>query len=544
MKTDILFSYDKIEELIQDFSHYYPRELVRHPVTADYSSRIESLRLMETLKSPFTIAFIGQMRSGKSTLLNSIIGADLAPVGINETTATINWFRYSKESSVRFFRVYWQDGSISDHPLHEISKWIGTQDNIKQTKWIDFYSSSELLQTTSIVDTPGTRSTIQEHENATLGFLLEEQTLMHGGSADAIVYVINPSMRTGDKEILSLFGAKTRLPGASAYNSIAALQKWEHFDGQAWEKAWVRAKKFESELEGKVSCVIPTSGLLANVVANTHGDVWQELLDYVNSKNKNDIEDDLLTQDDFPVSSVKSKINWLVLPLCCRYAKHKDINKVNDLQLELLSLSGVSQLSDLLTNHFISKAKIIKLGTAVSKAAEVGSEVKIRIEQELSKQNELMDNANQALRVIAGEEGFDHVKQYIDDTQHVIVTNTELLESMLKKIVDINYFSKLCFDFYQDDIRCLKLIEHETDAFDTSDKRILQFLFGISGSSIERRLNCDKSINDEGLLNIAKQLNRDFSVKKSMYGKLIYEHAIIVCKRIMENLESTQYEGS
>jgi len=537
VKTDILFSYDKIEELIQEFSYYYPRELVRHPVTSMYASRIESLHLMEALKSPFTIAFIGQMRSGKSTLLNSIIGADLAPVGINETTATINWFRYSKESSVRFFRVYWQDGSISDHPLHEISKWIGTQDNIKQTKWIDFYSNSELLKTTSIVDTPGTRSTIQEHENATLGFLLEEQTLMHGGRADAIVYVINPYMRTDDKEILSLFGAKTRLPGASAYNSIAALQKWEYFDGKAWEKAWLRAKKFETELEGKVSCVIPTSGLLANVVANTSGDVWQELLKYVNNTSISEIEEDLKSQEDFPICSIKSEINWHVLPLCCRYAKHKDINKVNDLQFELLSLSGVSQLSDLLTNHFISKAKIIKLGTAVSKAAEVGSEVKIRIEQELSKQNELMNNANQALRVIAGEEGFDHVKQYIDDTQHVIVTNTELLESMLKKIVDINYFSKLCFDFFQDDIRCLKLIEHETDAFDTSDKRILQFLFGISGSSIEKRLNCEKDSEEESLLKVAYQLNKDFYYKKSMFGNLIYEHAIDVCSKIINNIE-------
>lgn len=537
MKTDILFSYDKIEELIQDFSHYYPRELIRHPVTADYSSRIESLRLMETLKSPFTIAFIGQMRSGKSTLLNSIIGADLAPVGINETTATINWFRYSKESSVRFFRVYWQDGSISDHPLHEISKWIGTQDNIKQTKWIDFYSSSELLQTTSIVDTPGTRSTIQEHENATLGFLLEEKTLMHGGSADAIVYVINPSMRTDDKEILSLFGAKTRLPGASAYNSIAALQKWEHLDGQAWEKAIARAKKFEAELEGKVSCVIPTSGLLASVVANSHGDVWQELLDYVNNKNIGEIEDDLLTQEDFPIGSIKKEINWLVLPLCCRYAKHKNINKVNDLQFELLTLSGVAHLSDLLTNHFISKAKIIKLGSAVSKASEVGSEVKIIIDHELSKQKELRSNADTALRVVTDEEGFDQVKKYIDDTQKVIDTNTELLKSMLKKIDDILYFSKLCFDFFQDDIRCLKLMEQEVDAYDLSDKRSLQFLFGISGSTIERRLNCDMDSTDGDLLKKAKQLHKDFYHKKFMFGNLVYLHAIEVCSKIIHIME-------
>ncbi|MDP3114399.1 MAG: dynamin family protein [Candidatus Cloacimonadaceae bacterium] len=538
MNTDILFSYEKIEDLIQEFSFSFPRELIRHPVTAEYASRIESLHLLETLKSPFTIAFIGQMRSGKSTLLNSIIGSDLAPVGINETTATINWFRYSKNADIKIFRVYWQDGSISDHPLHEISKWIGSQENITRTKWIDFYSNSELLKITSIVDTPGTRSTIQEHEDATLGFLLEEQTLMHGGSADAIVYVINPSMRTDDKEILNLFGSKTRLPGASAYNSIATLQKWEHFDGRAWEKAKERAKKFEVELVGKVSCVVPTSGLLASVLAANTGDVWQELLDYINSKSLDMIEEDLFTQDDFPVINLKQRINWLVLPLCCRYAKHKSINKVNDLLFELLELSGVSLLTDLLTKHFISKAKIIKLGTAVNKAAEVGAEVKIKIDQELNRQKALTRDASIALTTISSDIRLSKVKQYVDETRQIIDTNTLVLESMLRKVDDTLYFSKLCFDFFESDIICLKLMESENEEFDINDKRQLQHLFGISGSSIERRLNCDLNSSNEQLGKTAYQLHKEYHIKKHMYGNKIYGHAINVCSKIIQNLES------
>ncbi|MFB3845203.1 MAG: dynamin family protein [Candidatus Cloacimonadaceae bacterium] len=537
MNTDILFSYEKIEELVQEFSYFYPRELTRHPVTSEYAAKIESLHLSETLKSPFTIAFIGQMRSGKSTLINSIMGTDLAPVGINETTATINWFRYSNKSNTKTFRVYWHDGSISDYPLHEIQKWIGMQENILRTKWIDFYSNSDLLKITNIVDTPGTRSTIPEHDKSTLGFLLEEQTLFHGGKADAIVYVINPNIRTEDNELLNLFGLKTRLPGASAYNSIAVIQKWEHLEGFAWEKAKDRAKNFERALEGKVACVIPTSGLLAQVVTSNSVDVWQELLDYVRDKSISNIEDDLLTQDDFPVESLKQSINWLVLPLCCRFAKHKNINKVDDLVMELLDLSGVSQLTDMLTKHFISKAKIIKLGTAVNKAIEVGAEVKIKIRQELTRQQQLDHDASDAIESLSSD--CHHLKavHYIEETRNIINTNITVLDSMLRKIDDILYFSKLCFDFFESDIICLKLLESDIEEIDAYDKRQLQSLFGMSGSSIESRLSCEIASDRDQLLRNATELNKHYHLKKSMYGSIIYSHACDVCQKIIQNLE-------
>ena len=42
----------------------------------------------------FTLAVAGQMRVGKSTLINAMIGADLAIPGVTETTATVNWLRH------------------------------------------------------------------------------------------------------------------------------------------------------------------------------------------------------------------------------------------------------------------------------------------------------------------------------------------------------------------------------------------------------------------------------------------------------------------
>jgi len=40
-----------------------------------------------------TIAVVGRVKTGKSSFINALLGDDLAAVGAQETTATINYFR-------------------------------------------------------------------------------------------------------------------------------------------------------------------------------------------------------------------------------------------------------------------------------------------------------------------------------------------------------------------------------------------------------------------------------------------------------------------
>lgn len=547
MNNEILFSYDRVEELVREFSINLPRELIRHPVTSSYVSKIERLGLSEALASNFTIAFIGQMRSGKSTLLNAIIGQNLAPVDINETTATINWFRYGSKADSRKFRVFWHDGSFSDHPLPEIQKWIGRQDNIKKTKWIDFFSDSELLKGSNIniVDTPGTRSTIEEHQDTTMGFLsqqLEEQTLKHGGSADAIVYVINPNIRADDKDILDMFGTRTRLPGASAYNSIATIQKWEHFEGRAWEKIAERSKKLERELEGKVACVVPTSGLLYTVLNSTSEDTWQELLDYTNGHQQQEIEDDILTEKDFPVESLKNNINWLVMRLCCRFAKHNGYTKAEDLINGLLEISGIDRLKQMLIKHFISKAKIIKLGSVVKKANDIGLEMKLRIEGEIRQQMALRTEGEEALRAVGSAVKPSQVGDYIGKTLVKVDSDIDLLNKMLRKTADIVSDTKYYFEFFENDIRCLRLLSIEEEDYDRDDKSMLQSLFGIVGSALKKRLDCTDECARKDLLEQTYSLLERYSGKKHMYVSDVYKHACDICTKIIQVIEGTNHE--
>ena len=122
----------EFQKLLENFSSSMPGLLASHIATSDLSTSISRhFALMET---PFTIAVVGQMRAGKSTLINALVGADLAVTGVNETTATINWFRHATLERTGVFRVVWKDRPAEDFPISEIRQWIGDSAKARETR--------------------------------------------------------------------------------------------------------------------------------------------------------------------------------------------------------------------------------------------------------------------------------------------------------------------------------------------------------------------------------------------------------------------------
>ena len=54
-----------------------------------------------TINPSYQIAIVGAIKAGKSTLINTLIGDDLASVSVTPETATLTKFRYSKENYVK-----------------------------------------------------------------------------------------------------------------------------------------------------------------------------------------------------------------------------------------------------------------------------------------------------------------------------------------------------------------------------------------------------------------------------------------------------------
>lgn len=236
--------------------------------------------------APLNLAVVGQMRSAKSTLVNALVGEDLAQVGVVETTATVNWLRFAGAERAGTFQVHWRDDAESmraseTFPLERLKEWIGESEHARRTRYIELFSSAPFLKRTQVIDTPGTRSAVAFHGTNTKQLLaqrLEGETLYFGGAADCLLYAVNPLGKASDEDVLSDFAINSRLPGSSPYNSIAVVQKWEALnETNQVDAAEAKATRLAQQLRSYVSEVVPVSGALMRAVAQLPPEAWAHL---------------------------------------------------------------------------------------------------------------------------------------------------------------------------------------------------------------------------------------------------------------------------
>ncbi|HKA86263.1 MAG TPA: dynamin family protein [Haliangiales bacterium] len=139
----------------------------------------EALAIVESYDRPLLVTVMGEFSSGKSTFVNAFLGADVAPVGVTPTTATINVVKYGREPGAR---IVYQDDRTRDVPWEEVPGVLGAldADEARRIRWVEVLYPLETLARVSIVDTPGLNSILPEHEATARRFIAE---------ADAIVWL-------------------------------------------------------------------------------------------------------------------------------------------------------------------------------------------------------------------------------------------------------------------------------------------------------------------------------------------------------------------
>lgn len=99
--------------------------------------------LIASLKDPFVFVVVGEVNVGKSTFLNALFGQDFSRTGVMPTTDKIYFFKHG--------------------PTHQIVPVTSTLDEVQVPM--------ELLKDFHIVDTPGTNSIENEHQEITERFV-------------------------------------------------------------------------------------------------------------------------------------------------------------------------------------------------------------------------------------------------------------------------------------------------------------------------------------------------------------------------------------
>lgn len=151
-----------------------------------YLDKIDDLIITNknNLYNPLKAVVLGEVKAGKSTLINSILKKEVAYTNVLEATATIVEVKYQEDESI--YIHYNDDSKIKIDSLKELDLLMDenrtNQEFFKEIKKVEIRTKTDRLKEITIVDTPGLNTITTENA---------ERTDEYIKNADVILWVLN-----------------------------------------------------------------------------------------------------------------------------------------------------------------------------------------------------------------------------------------------------------------------------------------------------------------------------------------------------------------
>ena len=192
--ADVL--YDLRIERMNDFD-YYGKLRYMEKITQQYTSGREHCTMLHNLAMEiadriYRIAFIGEFKRGKSSLINALLGSDILPMDISPTTATVTRIVDGEKKIC----VCFKDNRIEERPLEHLRDFVTKLDDEHEKmaslvrEVIVSYPSVICSNKIEILDTPG----LNDNEK------MSRRTMETLGKIDAAVIVISAEMPISQTE--------------------------------------------------------------------------------------------------------------------------------------------------------------------------------------------------------------------------------------------------------------------------------------------------------------------------------------------------------
>ncbi|MDO8841508.1 dynamin family protein, partial [Methanocalculus sp.] len=197
---------ENLEEILTDQQR---RLEALHSCWLLYGERLHTLE--ERLKQGrFHLAVLGQVKRGKSTLLNALIGEDLLPSSVIPLTAVPTFIQYGDQ---QMLRIRYTDTRPEIELKGESTRWLNNQlmqyisedenpKNCKGIREVEIDHPGELLRDVVLIDTPGIGSIYRHNTEATMNFLPQ---------CDASLFVISADPPITEVEVAFLKEVKNRV---------------------------------------------------------------------------------------------------------------------------------------------------------------------------------------------------------------------------------------------------------------------------------------------------------------------------------------------
>lgn len=354
-------------------------------------------RLAAQVREPFVLAVVGMVKAGKSSLVNTLLGDDLAKVGATETTATVNWFRYGKPDLERPIRCY-RHGSPApeSHPRSFLDRLQGDDEETLRLgsgiERIEYLVETEWLRRVILVDTPGLGAVSDEHQERTAEFIRlntllrqrhNEETRRLAQEADAIIYVQPPPLRSNDRSFLEEFRGMLR-HGTSSFNAVAVIGKYDEHDDGDLEMGQGRATRLAQQIGSAVNTVIPVSAGVHRFVQKLRRrhDYCDDLFRFAWETSDEefsamtDMHNYFLTGKECPVApprraALADETPWASLRATALYARKNRGRSPAEVLDDLERLAGFRELRAIIDRTFLARGPLLRYYRIVQDAEAI-----------------------------------------------------------------------------------------------------------------------------------------------------------------------------
>ncbi|MGJ7908908.1 dynamin family protein [Actinopolyspora sp. H202] len=259
---------------------------------------------LERLSEPLRMAVTGRVKSGKSTLINALVGAELAPSDPEERTQVNTVFRYAPEPRIT---VHTPHGAQRNVPVDELDpatirdlqRW--RPDEVAR---LVIESPSPGLQAITLIETPGVASTaVKETGRSALAQILSE--------ADSVLYLTRQPQQIDLQFLESVH--ELRVARRAPINTILALSRADEVAGGDHESVEAAGRvanacRDDPKIRSFVQYVLPVAGLLAQG-GSTLGQSEFEALSRLAALPREQLDELLLSADRFAGSETPESVD-------------------------------------------------------------------------------------------------------------------------------------------------------------------------------------------------------------------------------------------
>jgi predicted GTPase len=486
------------------------------PWKNDYLVTVNSLGAR--IDDPCVLAVAGRVKAGKSSFLNALLGKDLAKVGITETTATINIFKYGKpENPEKPVKIVWEKGITTYESLDFMDSLQGndaaTLKRAEGIKWIEYIVEDEILKEVTLVDTPGIDAITGEdgdaHQAVTEGFFnlrkkhrqeTEEQT----NNADAVIYLTGHVAHKTGQGFLQDFRDSTH-GSSSSINAIGVISKID-ISEKIMEDREMLAENMSADLRDELNTVVPVSAGL-----------WMELCRLQKENKLEGMKRDLKTipekafkfmmqQESLyksgdatlapfyrdapaaPLSLERRKellgnMHWSIFRIIAKHLYNYPLTEAIE---KLTEISGMQRIKQVLTDHFFKRSRLIRCYGIVSKLKGILTEIernkvyRLRTEQLKLKsyENFIISHSTTRDKAVA-DDLLSFVRQNLKTEKEVADLETQLTDVLIPQLETLD----LALQNVDDGFTALQLVRNNKGEFSSEEITELLDLFGLYGDN-------------------------------------------------------------